>query len=350
MKSWRVAKYLLTLTLPICVIVAFMWQESTVWFPAIYVFVLIPLLEIGIGANEANMSRAEEEIVRDDLAYDWVIYAMVPLQYLVLGIFLSWWTKPDMLTLGEKIGMTISMGLMCGVYGINVGHELGHRKSRFEKILAKASLLSSLYMHFYIEHNRGHHKRVGTPEDPATARMGETVYQFWIRSTIGGYISAWRIEQDRLAKYGKPFWSLHNEMLVYHLLQIGALVAIGWGINLYAMFAFVGAALIGILMLETVNYIEHYGLERRQKDNGHYERVQIHHSWNSNHVLGRMMLFELSRHSDHHYRASRKYQVLRHHEESPQMPTGYPGMMVLSLIPPLWFRVMNSKANNLASI
>jgi alkane 1-monooxygenase len=107
--------------------------------------------------------------------------------------------------------------------------------------------------------------------------------------------------------------------------------------------AFLGAAFMGMLMLETVNYIEHYGLQRKLGASGQYERAMPHHSWNSDHVVGRLMLFELSRHSDHHYLASRKYQVLRHHDNAPQMPTGYPGMMLLALVPPLWFSIMHKK-------
>jgi alkane 1-monooxygenase len=239
------------------------------------------------------------------------------------------------------------MGLLCGSFGINVAHELGHRSNGFERTLSRMLLLSSLYMHFYIEHNKGHHKRVSTPEDPASARYGENVYAFYVRTLVFSWLSAWEIAARDLKKKGLPAFHWRNEMLQYQLIQI-AFVAIiwyvfGWRSTLF----FLAAAFLGALLLETVNYIEHYGLVRKCRAEGTYERVLPEHSWNSDHVLGRLMLFELSRHSDHHYSASRKYQVLRHHQYAPQMPTGYPGMMILSLIPPLWFRVMHRKMQQL---
>jgi alkane 1-monooxygenase len=235
------------------------------------------------------------------------------------------------------------MGLLCGVFGINVGHELGHRVNVFEQTLAKALLLTSLYMHFFTEHNKGHHKRVATPEDPSSARYGEMIYLFYFRTIIFSYLSAWHIANEELRKKGKHAFSIYNEMIQFHLIQALLLGLIYWNFGGLITLYFLAAAVIGILLLETVNYIEHYGLQRKATGEGKYERAMPEHSWNSDHVIGRLMLFELSRHSDHHYMASRKYQVLRHHDHSPQMPTGYPGMMLLSLVPPLWFSVMNQK-------
>jgi alkane 1-monooxygenase len=202
-------------------------------------------------------------------------------------------------------------------------------------------------MHFYIEHNKGHHKRVATPEDPGSARLGENLYSFYFRSIIFSYTDAWTIATRDVRKKGHSVLSLHNEMVVFQLLQILLLVMIWIVAGPLATLLFAVAACQGILLLETVNYIEHYGLQRMQLADGKYERAMPVHSWNSNHVLGRLMLFELSRHSDHHYLASRKYQVLRHHGDSPQMPTGYPGMMLLATIPPLWFRIMNKRVRSL---
>jgi len=204
-------------------------------------------------------------------------------------------------------------------------------------------LLSSLYMHFFIEHNKGHHKNVATPEDPSSARLGEPVYLFYFRTICYSYLSAWKIANREMEKKNKPVLSLENEMIQIHIIEIGFVLLIAFLFGLKILIYFLMAAFIGILLLETVNYIEHYGLSRKQIANGKYERAMPMHSWNSDHVIGRLMLFELSRHSDHHYLASRKYQLLRYHEESPQMPTGYPGMMILSLIPPAWFYVMNKK-------
>lgn len=238
--------------------------------------------------------------------------------------------------------MTTAFGMSCGILGINAAHELGHRRTWYEKLMAKMLLLTSLYMHFFIEHNRGHHKNVSTDADPASSRLGENLYAFYVRTVWGSWISAWRLEAERLHKKGLAFWSWRNEMIRFHLLEVTLLVAIGLVFGLKTLGFFLVAAIMGFLLLETVNYIEHYGLRRQRRGDG-YERTLPVHSWNSNHPIGRLVLLELSRHSDHHYLASRKYQILRHHDQSPQMPTGYPGMMLLSLFPPLWFKVMNKK-------
>lgn len=212
--------------------------------------------------------------------------------------------------------------------------------------MSKLLLLTTLYMHFFIEHNRGHHKHVSTDEDPASSRYGEMVYSFYFRTIWGSWLSAWRLERKRLEQKKRVFWSFQNEMLVFQLIQGTLILLIFFTFGLTALVYFLAAALMGILLLETVNYIEHYGL-RRQKIGERYERTRPIHSWNSNHPLGRILLLELTRHSDHHYMASRKYQVLRHFDESPQMPTGYPGMMLLALVPPVWFFVMHREMERL---
>jgi alkane 1-monooxygenase len=344
--SLRVFKYLSPCLLYAGSLVSFLTQGFGVWLPLLYAWVLIPLLELAIQPDASNLSGAEEELAKKNRWYDYMLYLVVPLQYFALGLFLytiSSTTQPWF----DIAGKTAVMGLLCGTFGINVGHELGHRSKAFEQFLAKSLLLTSLYMHFFIEHNRGHHKRVATPEDPSSARYGETLYAFHIRSIISSYFSAWRIANREALKKGHPAFSLHNEMIWFHLVQAVFVAVIFFLFGWMATILFVAAALQGILLLETVNYIEHYGLQRRQIAEGKYERALPIHSWNSNHVIGRVMLFELSRHSDHHYLASRKYQVLRHHANSPQMPTGYPGMMLLAMVPPLWFRVMNKRVKTM---
>ncbi|RMG65091.1 MAG: alkane 1-monooxygenase [Bacteroidetes bacterium] len=333
-------KYLTPYTLAIAGLLALAGEGAWRYAVLLYAFGLVPLLELFFPTDRHNLTAAEEALAKADRWYDWLIYLTVPLQYGLLGWFFFQMQAGD-LSGSERVGLILSMGVLCGTYGINVGHELGHRKAPHERVLAKLALLSSLYLHFYIEHNRGHHKRVATVEDPASSRRGEWVYAFWGRSIWHGYRSAWELETQRLRRQGLPFWSWHNEMLRFQLIQAGLLLLIGLAWGPAALLGFLGAATVGILLLETVNYIEHYGLQRREAAPGRYERVQPHHSWNSNHVIGRLLLFELSRHSDHHFLASRKYQILRHHEDAPQMPTGYPGMMLLALVPPLWFGVMH---------
>jgi alkane 1-monooxygenase len=294
-----------------------------------------------------NVGEEVENQIRNDKFYDWILYAVVLLQYGSLYVFLSNIAERSGFDL---MGQIISMGVLCGTFGINVGHELGHRKSGFDQFLAKALLLTSLYTHFFIEHNKGHHAHVATDQDPSSAILGQSIYSFWPQTVFGTYAKAWKINLDELKKKGLGFLNPQNEMLFFTLAQVIFMVLIGYFFGLYTLLYFLVSAIIGALLLETVNYIEHYGLLRKRNPNGNYERVLPKHSWNSNHLLGRLMLFELSRHSDHHYLASRKYQVLRHHDDAPQMPTGYPGMIVLALFPPIWFRVMNRQLKKYESI
>ena len=338
----KVFKYLSPFIFFVGAYMAFTGQGWIVWMPMCWAWILVPLSELFIKPDAKNMSAAEEELARQDRRYDWLLYATVFIQYFLLYVFLEG-VATDSLTLSDRLGRIFSMGLLCGIFGINVAHELGHRVNRLEQTLAKALLLASLDMHFFTEHNKGHHKRVATPDDPSSARYGEPVYTFYFRTIVMSYVSAWHIANEDCRKKKGTAFSLHNEMIQFQFLQLAFAGLIGWYFGMAALLAFGGAALMGILMLETVNYIEHYGLQRKLGASGQYERAMPHHSWNSDHVVGRLMLFELSRHSDHHYLASRKYQVLRHHDEAPQMPTGYPGMMLLALLPPIWFGVMNKK-------
>ena len=331
-------KYCCAFLIPIVVLLSLYLGGYYTFVAIVFVFGLLPLIELFTKANTENMDAVEEAVAKEDTFYDLLLYVLVGFQIFVLGFFLYSVNDTSLQTY-EVVGMITAYGVACGL-SINNAHELGHRVTAYERFLSKTLLWTSLYMHFYIEHNRGHHFNVATDKDPASSKYGESVYAFYLRSISGCWISAWKLEKKRMHKLDKPNISLSNEMLRFQLMQI-ALLAVIWllfGINV--MVYFICGAFIGILMLETVNYIEHYGL-RREKKGKRYERTMPVHSWNSNHPIGRMILLELSRHSDHHYMASRKYQVLRHFDESPQMPTGYPGMMLLTLIPPLWFKVMH---------
>ena len=344
----RPLKYLFVFTLPILAYMAFHSRGWMTFLPLLEAFLIVPLLELLFKPDEQNMSAAEEEMVRNDRIYDGLVYAIVPVQIVFVYWFLQSMGETG-LSVVDKIGRISAMGLMCGVIGINVAHELGHRTKKYEQFMSKILLLSSLYMHFFIEHNRGHHKNVSTPDDPASSRKGESLYAFWLRSVWYSYWSAWKLEADRLNRKNKKACSLHNEMLWYQLIQLALVASIWVFFGLAITLCFLAAAAMGILLLETVNYIEHYGLQREKTEQGVYERVLPAHSWNSNHIVGRMMLFDLSRHSDHHYLANRKYQILRHMENAPQMPTGYPGMMIMACLPPLWFAVMNNQIKKFAT-
>lgn len=336
---FRRFKYVLVFLTPLVVAISLVANGWYTFVAPVFLFGLLPFFELFTEGSTANLTAVEEEIAKKDEIYDYLLYALLPIQYFLLVYFLVR-VSSGTNTLLETIGIVLSMGMACGILGINAAHELGHRSTGYEQTMSKMLLLTSLYMHFFIEHNRGHHRHVSTDEDPASARKGEWVYAFYFRTIIGSWLSAWKLEKERLSKKGHSFWSMQNEMLRFQLIQIALLVVIAVSFDIRTLALFILAAFIGILLLETVNYIEHYGL-RRQLVNGKYERTMPCHSWNSNHPLGRLMLLELSRHSDHHYQASRKYQILRHFDDSPQMPTGYPGMIILSLFPPLWFYVMH---------
>jgi alkane 1-monooxygenase len=341
-------KYLSGYTIPLVVLISFFYPETLAFAGPVYGFVVIPLLEYLLPKREMNLSNEVEKEMQKESIYDYYLYLAVPIQLGILFTFLHLVSTYSYSNF-QLLGMTLGVGICSGVLGINVAHELGHRVSSFERWLARILLCSTLYTHFYIEHNHGHHRYVATPEDPASARYGESIYAFLVRTIYGSYVSAWRIQVFLLKRSGNAFFSIHNEMLLYQTAQILLLGFIGFLFGWFAMGLFVAASFVGICLLEIINYIEHYGLLRKEIKPGMYEKVQPWHSWNSDYVLGRIMLFELTRHSDHHYKASRKYQVLRHFESSPQMPFGYPGMMVIAMLPPLWFWIMNplvKKTNN----
>ena len=346
----KALKYFLPVLVYIFAFIAFTFSGWVTWLAMFYAWFFLPLAELIIKPNPKNLDEAEAEIAKTDKIYDYLLYFFVALQFAGLLYFLFIMKNAYQFTWWENAGRIGTMGLLCGTFGINIGHELGHRVNKFEQTLAKAALLTSLYMHFKIEHNRGHHKKVATPDDPASAKYNEPIYFFYFRTIIFSYLSAWQIANAEMKKKELHVLNIKNEMVQAHIIQLlfvsSILLFFGLNITMY----YLCAAAIGIVLLETVNYVEHYGLQRRQTLEGSYEKAMPEHSWNSNHILGRLMLFELSRHSDHHYLASKKYQLLQHHDNSPQLPTGYPGSMILSLIPPAWFYVMNRKIKALQKI
>lgn len=339
----RALKYLTALQIPLVVWATLALPGWWSFLTVVHVYGLIPIIDQVLPKSERNMNAVEEEAARQDRLYDLLLFLIVPIQVGLLAFYLVL-LKEGGLTTVELVGNTLSMGICSATLGINLAHELGHRVTRFERFLSKTLLLTTLNMHFIIEHNLGHHKRVATHEDPATGRFGETVYRFVPRSMIQSYLSAWQIESARRRKRALPFWSLRNEMIQMTLIQVVATaIVLAWG-GWVVLAGFVVTAVLAQMQLEIINYVEHYGLAREKSEDGRYERVQAHHSWNSNHAFGRLVLFELTRHSDHHYMASRPYQVLRHLDDAPQMPMGYPAMILLSLLPPVWFGVMNPRA------
>ena len=338
----RPSKYIIApLSIAFFAYLSFTFRGLFTFSAFLYAYAMIPLLELLLKNDDRNLSEFEMNIEKNNRTYDVLLYLSVGIHLVLLAMFLTSVQEPG-LQIYELIGRILSMGLLT-TFAINLGHELGHRRNKGEQFLAKVMLLTSIMMHFFIEHNRGHHRNVATIEDPSTARKGETVYAFWFRAIINEYISAWRLESKKRRSLNQYNLSLKNEMIQFQFIQLAFVFIIFKFFGALVCVAFILNVIMAYLSFETVQYLEHYGLLREKDDKGHYKPVQPYHSWNSNHVFGRLMMFNLSRHSDHHYRSSKKYQILNHHDDAPQLPTGYPGMMILSLLPPLWFRIMNPK-------
>jgi alkane 1-monooxygenase len=312
------------------------------WFagPAL-VFVVFPILDVVVGMDPSNPPDSVLKWLEQDRYYRYCTYLFLPLLYVSL-VFACWmWAYGD-LTVFDKIGLAVTLAMVSGI-AIADAHELGHKRDNLERWLSKIALAPTGYGHFYIEHNRGHHVRVSTPEDPASARMGESFYAFWPRTVLGSLRSAWRLEKARFGRLERSLWTLSNDLFNAWLMTIvlyGALIGI-FGVTIVPYLLL--QAVLGFSLLEVVNYLEHYGLLRQRREDGRYERCRASHSWNSNNVASNVLLYHLQRHSDHHAYPVRRYQALRHLDEAPQLPTGYAGMMVLALIPPLWNRVMDRR-------
>ncbi|NER14212.1 alkane 1-monooxygenase [Leptobacterium flavescens] len=335
-------KYLSAYTIPLMAVIALSLKGYFSYLTLVYAFGIIPVLELLLPLDGSNLSEEERDSKSENPFFDWMLFINIPLVFSLL-IYTLIDVSTHTYATYELIGLAFSTGIVLGSNGINVAHELGHRKDRFSQLAAKFLLMPSLYMHFFIEHNFGHHLHAATAEDPATARYNQNVYSFWFTSVSRQYISAWKIQLDLLKRENRQFVSAKNDMLWYLLFQAAYLFVIYWFFGVSGLIFSVAVAVIGFLLLETINYIEHYGLRRNKLSSGRYERVKEIHSWNSNHIIGRVVLYELTRHSDHHYKASKKYQLLDYHNTSPQMPYGYPTSMVISLIPPLWFKIMNKR-------
>ena len=328
-------RYLLALLLPASIYVGLLadgfWSFTALGFA----FGLVPVLEAVLPTFAANLSEAQRAERLGQPWYDVLVLAQIPLHLGAIALFVK--VVPEDRAAGDLtslVGHIAAMGVSCGTLAINVAHELGHRPNATYQRLAQGLLVTTLYGQFFIDHNLGHHKNVATPEDASTARYGEVLYAFWVRSIVGVWRTAWRLKPRLMAV----------------LFTAEALMLIGlWLLAPEALVPFLAAAVMGILLLETVNYIEHYGLLRQKVSAHRYENAQPVHSWNSNHPLGRFMLFELTRHSDHHAHPHKPYPVLDHFDEAPQMPAGYPAMMVLAALPPLWFRVMNPRLKQVTS-
>jgi alkane 1-monooxygenase len=315
--------------------------EAFWFFGPVLVFGIFPLLDILVGVDAENPPDSIIMWLDQDRYYRWCTYAFIPLQYAGL-VFACWLWADGGLSTVSGIGLALTMGMVSGV-AINTAHELGHKRASLEKWLSKVALAQSGYGHFFIEHNRGHHVRVATPEDPASARLGESFWAFLPRTVSGSLGSAWGLERARLDRVGHSALSIHNDILQAWAMTVVLFAALAVAFGPVVLPYLLLQAVVGFCLLEVVNYLEHYGLLRQKREDGRYERCLPEHSWNSNNVASNVLLYHLQRHSDHHANPTRRYQALRHVDEAPQLPTGYAGMILLAWFPPIWRRVMDPR-------
>lgn len=314
------------------------------WSGLILAFGIIPVLDEVVGADVDNPPDSALARLENDRFYRWATYLYLPLQYLSLMLACWLWSGGGGVTMSriDAAGLMVTVGGIGGI-AISTAHELGHKRVRAEQRLSKVALAQTFYGHFFIAHNRGHHIQVATPQDPTSAHMGENLYRFIVRSLLGSLRSAWSIEAKRMAQQGRSRWSIDNHVLNAWLISVALYVFLVAVFGVEVLPWLIGQAIIGVCMLEAVNYIEHYGLRRQKLPSGRYEKVRPSHSWNNNTVVANLFLFHLQRHSDHHAHPRRRYQALCHADEAPQLPAGYATMLLLAAFPPIWRRVMDRR-------
>ena len=351
-EQWRDKKrylWLIALVMPSLAFVALGMHALTgwgvwLWIGPIVILGIIPAIDLVTGLDRSNPPDELIRTLERDRYYRWITFLFLPIQYAGF-VTAFWFIAKDNLSVVDSVGLALTIGFIGGL-GINTAHELGHKKESHQRWLAKIALAPSFYGHFFIEHNRGHHSRVATPADPASGRVGESFYRFWPRTVFGSLSSAWHLENRRYARRGQLPFHIGNDVLNAWLMSaaLWAAMAVWLGIGILPYLLL--QAFIAFSLLEAVNYLEHYGMLRQRVGTpGHerYERVAPGHSWNSNNITTNVLLYHLQRHSDHHANPTRRYQSLRDYEESPVLPTGYAGMILVALVPSAWRRVMDHR-------
>lgn len=324
MVELRDTRFLLALTSPAAPVAG--WLLGMNFYTLALFFVAVPIVDMMVGRRAEPSSDREIQRLERSLFFRAILVAYVPLQLALIG-----WGATVVGTLApwQALGLTLSVGLVAGAQGITFAHELGHKRSRLERFLSRVLLVSVCYGHFTVEHNRGHHVRVATPEDPASARLGEGFWSFLPRTLWGSFRHAWELDR--------------REVLGCVAASVLVAAALGAACGPLAIAFFFGQSAMAVTLLEGVNYIEHYGLQRKRLPDGRYERMSERHAWDAYEWLSNCFLVHLQRHADHHLEPSRPYAALQPREASPKLPTGYAGMLPLALVPPLWFAVMNPR-------
>ncbi len=312
------------------------------WFPLFFLFVMLPLADFALGHEPRNPDPEQAAALERDGWFRVMTLLALPVQLGVLA-----WSGLHFVQAGfgaaGAMGWLLSQGIVGGVLAINVAHELIHKDTRLERAAGGLLLTSVGYHGFKIEHLRGHHVHVSTPEDASSARYRQSLWHFLPRALLRNTANAWRLETQRLARRGLAWWHWRNELLGWTALWLALALALAAWLGPLGLAFFLAQGFFAACALEIINYIEHYGLERRRLTDGRYERTTHLHSWNSDYLLSNLFLFHLQRHSDHHETPRRRYQALLHHADSPQLPGGYAAMFVLAMCPPLWFRFVDPR-------
>lgn len=340
------AAWLLSLLVPASVaagpiLMLLLGDPLALWLPVAAFYLVVPLLDLLLGED---LSNPPEEVVPGldaDPYYRWITYLLVPVLWAAF-IFSAWFVARNALPSHALLAMVLISGSIGG-FCINLAHELGHKNTALETWLARISLAPTGYGHFTVEHNRGHHRDVATPLDPASSRMGESIYRFVLREMPGALMRAWALEKDRLQRLGQATWSWHNAILHPATITLALWLALLLWLGLQILPFLVAASFWANFQLTSANYVEHYGLLRQRDAHGRLEPCRPHHSWNSNHIFSNWALFHLQRHSDHHAHPLRRYQSLRHFDQLPRLPSGYFGMFLVAYCPPLWRRLMDER-------
>lgn len=321
-------------------------QNAWAWFLYFFIFGIIPLADFIIGQDPSNPDEhTQVPAMSEEKIYRFFTLVMGALWFVVL-FYSGWLFVSNDYSLIGAIGWIVSVGTVGGIIAINLAHELIHKDPKLENWAGGLLLASVCYAGFKVEHVRGHHVTVSTPEDASSSRYNQSLYNFLPHAFVHNFINAWRLEKAYLERRGKRNFSYHNELIWWY--GISTLLAVIFGLlfGWMGVLFFVAQGFVASFTLEVINYVEHYGLHRRVDERGRYERTTPAHSWNSNYFLTNIALFQLQRHSDHHAYAKRRYQVLRHYDESPQLPAGYAGMYVLAFFPPLWRKTVNPRVES----
>lgn len=342
--------YLLVFSIPISFLLSYYSENIyAMYLLPFMMFIVMPLIDPLYGLDDQNFDADREKDLKDLSYYRYILHVWAYIQTAMM-VWIVYIFSTNDLSYEYIIPMVLNTMIMNGGAGIVVAHELGHKTNNFDKYLAKLLLIQVFYAHYTVKHNRGHHVHVGTPLDTATSRLNQSFYSFWIQSVLGGFTSAVKIENEYLKNKKKANYILNHEVWSSILLSIVFFIVGVFTVKYFNQVMFwsfvvfyAAQIFLSFSLLEAVDYIEHYGMVRQLKSDHTYEKTNATHSWNANFILSNYFLFQLQRHSDHHLYATKNYQILKQYDNSPQLPNGYPAMVLLTLIPPLWFKIMNER-------